>query len=209
MPKVLIIGHDGLITNMFLQRGWEVVEGHQDAPDLVQFTGGEDVSPNLYGEVAHPATFTNASRDQRESNVFLSYPDTPKAGICRGGQFLNVMNGGKMWQHVTNHTRPHLAIEPATGREFEVTSTHHQMMNPHQSGQVLLIASDDYRASYKQHMENGREKTVTNDLWDVESVFYEETKSLCFQPHPEYVPNDHECRDLYFQYLNQCFGLSA
>lgn len=209
MPKVLIVGNDPLISNMFLKRGWEVVKGHQEAPDLVQFTGGEDVSPSLYGEIEHPASFINPARDQREANVYLSYKDTPKAGICRGGQFLNVMNGGRMWQHVTNHTRTHSALDLDNGREYEVTSTHHQMMIPHESGRVLLIAAEGYTAAYKQCMEDGRENTVTNDKWDVESVFYGETKTLCFQPHPEYVGDDHECRDLYFTYLEQHLGLKA
>lgn len=203
MPKVLIVGRDFLIHKMFQERGWEVVSKTGEDPDLVQFTGGEDVSPSLYGELPHPATYSNPARDMLESVEFLRYMDTPKAGICRGGQFLNVMSGGSMWQHVDNHTQTHYAVGsniPVT----EVTSTHHQMMRPSELAKVLLV-SFPALSTYKQSAES----TTLDDGEDVEVVFYEHTSSLCFQPHPEYVKDDHPCRDLYFNLLEEYLNLKA
>ena len=37
--------------------------------DIVFFTGGEDVSPSLYGEKAHRTTFANKKRDIVEMEV--------------------------------------------------------------------------------------------------------------------------------------------
>jgi len=101
--KVLIVGGDSIIANMFSKRGWDVTTNTLDPSiDLVQFTGGEDVTPSLYGEQAHAATSCNPARDDREAKIFLSFKNkVPMAGICRGAQFLNVMNKGSMWQHVT------------------------------------------------------------------------------------------------------------
>jgi hypothetical protein len=39
---------------------------------------------------------------------------------------------------------------------------------------------------------------------DTEVVLYDEDSlSLCFQPHPEYVNPEHECQRLYFDLINQ------
>lgn len=95
MPSVFIVGHkDYDITSMFLKQGWEISTNSEEA-DLLQFTGGEDVTPALYGEGKHPTTDNNPDRDAFESDVYHYYIDKPKAGICRGGQFLNVMNGAR------------------------------------------------------------------------------------------------------------------
>ena len=125
------------------------------------------------------------------------------AGICRGAQFLNVMNGGKMWQHVTGHavSKGHIATDLVSGEEVLVTSTHHQMMIPSAHGKVLAVANV---AGHKYSYDKGEEGGVTPDI---EVVFYEDTKSLCFQPHPEYVGLDHPCQRLYFDYLEQFLGL--
>jgi len=66
----------------------------------VVFTGGADVSPFMYGEKKLSVTCNDEHRDEQEKLFFERYTKVPKVGICRGGQFLNVMNGGKMWQHV-------------------------------------------------------------------------------------------------------------
>jgi gamma-glutamyl-gamma-aminobutyrate hydrolase PuuD len=101
-PKVFVVDSDVRITRMFMANNWLVVPSAKEA-DLIQFTGGADVSPMLYGEPKHPRTYCDPNRDQHEANIFWNNIDKPKAGICRGGQFLNVMSGGSMWQDVDNH----------------------------------------------------------------------------------------------------------
>ena len=54
--KVLVVGRD-LSENMFSRRGWKVVNIlGGETPDLVQFTGGEDVDPALYKHSKHSST---------------------------------------------------------------------------------------------------------------------------------------------------------
>jgi len=203
--KVLIVGLDSQISQMFAMNGWEVTHNAlDDNISLVQFTGGEDVTPSYYGEKAHPATFSNPNRDAREAEIYLEFNGrVPMAGICRGAQFLNVMNGGKMWQHVTGHALRgvHTALDQMTGEEIMVTSTHHQMMIPSTDAIVLLTADC---STFKQGWEV-QEVGGTNP--DIEAVFYANTNSLCYQPHPEYVDIDHDCQTTYFGYIQTFFNL--
>lgn len=199
MRKVHIVGRDYAIANMFLKQGWQVVDYIDDNIDLIQFTGGEDVDPSYYGHTKHPRTYSNPRRDAAEANIYNEWVGgVPMAGICRGGQFLNVMNGGTMFQHVNNHAiaKTHEAFCLITERPIQVTSTHHQMMIPHVSGKVLLTAE---LATIKE-----TDLTVLEGVdSDTEAVYYGATQCLCFQPHPEYVSINHECQVLYFEYLNR------
>lgn len=171
--------------------------------EIVIFLGGEDVGPELYGEKRHHTTYCNMYRDRLEYEVFSKLPHKVlKVGICRGGQFLNVMNGGKMWQDVDGHRGEHSAIyinEDKIGKSFIVTSTHHQMMRPTEFGKVWVIANE---SSCKSN-DRGKETKENTKIYppDVEVVFYEDTNSLCFQPHPEFQLKS--CEELFEICLNR------
>lgn len=182
--KVKIILPTQATQKMFLNRGWELVdENDKDAKaDLICFTGGEDVSPELYQEEPHEKTYNNWKRDIKEMEIFEKYRDLPKVGICRGGQFLNVMSGGSMWQHVNNHglTGGHTMLDLLLSKKTVfVTSTHHQMMIPSKEGTVIAIA---HCATQFESKKTSRKRPK----YDTEVVWYKETMSLCYQPHPEY-----------------------
>lgn len=202
--KVYIVGGDRLIENMFRARGWEMAQDLNDA-ELVCFTGGADVSPYLYGE-KNFASNTNKNRDDLESLVYKDCVelDLPMVGICRGGQFLNVMNGGRMYQHVEGHAigGTHPIMDYSSGREIKVTSTHHQMMIPnYDTAEVVAIAN---LGGIKQKWDGVQVVTERNDL-DTEVVWYENTKSLCFQPHPEYGVKS--CEEYFFDLLKEKFDV--
>lgn len=201
-PKVAVVGRDSS-EEMFLKRGWELVSLLGGEPDLIQFTGGEDVGPALYGQKRNPHTYTNPYRDAKEVEIYKTYLGKAAfAGICRGGQLLNVLNGGSLYQHVDNHQRGHIALDIESGGEVLVSSVHHQMMIPPPEGRVLLVA----RQSSVRYVEENAIKRAENED-DVEAVFFEKTRSLCFQPHPEYHRFDHPCQDLYFHYLKHHLNL--
>lgn len=207
--KVFIAEPNPEYIKLFQDYGWEIAYSILDA-DLVQFTGGADVDPRYYGEKKHPRTYSNPDRDVREKDLFdiLLRRGTPMTGICRGGQFLNVMSGGKMYQDVSGHGRSHDAYDVNTGEVVEVTSTHHQMMRPSEDGEVILVAHEaGHRCVWDEAAETFIEMEV-NAFWDdIEAVYYRHTKSLCFQPHPEFAKK--ECKDLYFRYIHQYLGLQA
>ena len=193
-PRVYVVGGGFEYIRLMYNLGCDGAKGLDDA-DVVLFTGGEDVYPGLYGEVSMAKTNFNRIRDDKEQAIYKGALDRelPMIGICRGGQFLNVMNGGKLWQHVTCHAGNHLArieIPPFSGpdkdkrRCIEVTSTHHQMMKPTPDAIVLMTACESLERHSPSYAEVGRPK---DENLDIEAVFYEDTGCLCFQPHPEFA----------------------
>ena len=205
MRKVFIVNSSYDYERMFEAHDWMVVSDVELA-DLIQFTGGEDVHPSFYDERPHQFSFSNIHRDNYEI-PFFQYGITnsiPMAGICRGGQFLNVMNGGMMYQHVTAHTGPHNALYLPDERAVRVTSTHHQMMRPTPSGEIFLIAYNEGKKEFMPSVYDESNQIIieATDEPDVEAVFYKETKSLCFQPHPEFR-GEGELAEFYFEVLNK------
>lgn len=183
--KVHIVGGDSLVEKMFVKHKFDLVDDAGDA-DIVCFTGGEDVSPEYYKEPSLKGTYSNPDRDEFEEAIFDANPDKFFVGICRGGQFLNVLSGGRLYQDVNNHAgRTHMTYDENGKQLCEVTSTHHQMMIPHYTGRVLAYAHESTTRVRARGVFVGSPFTD-----DVEVVFYPETKDrngvLCFQPHPEY-----------------------
>ena len=204
--KVLIVESSASYVSMFLNRGHEIVASLAEA-DLVQFTGGSDVSPSLYDEEVHPYTGHSPRRDEHESDVFKEALELgiPMAGICRGSQFLNVMNGGKMFQHVDGHAiHGTHSVTTDCKRTLDVTSTHHQMIRPSPKGRVLAIANE---STFRESMFGESIKRETWPQDDTEVVFYPLTKCICFQPHPEYLTPDHPCQEYYFELLEKHLGV--
>lgn len=79
----------------------------EDANQVVEtcdgflFTGGQDVSPVLYGMKDATGTIVaSPERDKTETLLLSKALQADKAvlGICRGLQFINVFLGGTLWQ---------------------------------------------------------------------------------------------------------------
>jgi gamma-glutamyl-gamma-aminobutyrate hydrolase PuuD len=199
--NVHIIGTPLGIDELFRYFGWNVTD-NLDGADLVQFTGGADVDPTLYGEYRHATTNCTPARDKREILIYhyCIFNDKKMAGICRGGQFLNVMCGGTLWQDVDGHRGEHDATCLLKGERMKVSSTHHQMMIPKKGeGRVLMEAR---AAKRKTHMRGVSEVSCFNDAPDVEAVLYKDLKALCFQPHPEYNRKG-KMAETYFEYIDK------
>lgn len=198
---------DMQVIKLFRNRGYEIVTMHNKHKgfDGVVFTGGEDVTPFLYGDSCHQLTEYNLARDLMENALFREVPtNMPKVGICRGAQFLNVMSGGRMYQHVTGHCVPHKVMDTTDHRVFEVTSTHHQMMQPSDNGWVMLaadVATNLQTANTNFTYKLGEE----NEMDDVEAVHYYNTSSFCYQPHPEYGTASKECTDWFWEAIDFLF----
>ena len=192
-PFIFVEGNDYSIVNMFQANDWFVTKNLEEA-DLVCFQGGADVSPELYGE---PNTGSYNQWDIDFLSIVL-YNNAkrlgiPMVGICRGGQFLNVMAGGKMIQDYSGHAIAGThAIQFGPDwygwEEVQVTSTHHQVMVPGRNQELIAFGKDPREA---------------------EIVWNEKDETLSFQPHPEYVNKGHECQTLFFDLLNRFFSLEA
>jgi putative glutamine amidotransferase len=71
------------------------------ACDALVLSGGQDVSPQLYGEeLADPRWAGQLERDHWEIALYRAARrrDRPVLGICRGCQMINVAEGGTLWQ---------------------------------------------------------------------------------------------------------------
>lgn len=183
MKKVFIVNGSQMYTALFRRMGYDIANDLGDV-SLVCFTGGSDVSPELYGHTKHHSTFNDPARDQYEADIFQLCVERsiPMVGICRGGQFLNVMSGGTMYQDVSYHTRDHLITDLETGESVWVSSTHHQMMKPAEN--ALLVATGSLKGERTWWDDGVFNKDTSNE--DVEVVYYADTQALCFQPHPEF-----------------------
>ena len=206
MKTVYIVGGGPSFTHMFQENGWEVVSNRDEA-EYWQFTGGEDVSPILYGQ-GNVDSGNNPRRDTTEVAFFREGLNKNKKllGVCRGSQFLTVMSGHSLWQDVDNHAigGTHKATMLSDNSEWDVTSTHHQMM--HLDGappyELLMTAA---RTSYKYDAYGTKKQEEGDKNRDVESVFFPITKALAFQPHPEFTPKGSSCQKAYFTLINNCF----
>jgi gamma-glutamyl-gamma-aminobutyrate hydrolase PuuD len=132
------------IRKMLVQRGHKIELIRENEWDIALFPGGPDIAPMLYGENLMPCTGINWKRDLQEIQFYKSLSkNRMKVGICRGAQLLNVMSGGRMWQHVNNHVddtgKGHVVHLWGIKESFRMTSTHHQMMIP--SGDAWVIGS--------------------------------------------------------------------
>jgi GMP synthase-like glutamine amidotransferase len=150
---------------------------------LVVFTGGADVSPSLYGEEAATATHCVPRRDIYESISFQRAKtlNLPMVGICRGSQFLNVMAGGKLCQHLDGHNIWH-DMTIIGNRNFEVSSTHHQMMLPPPDAKV--IGWSTRKRSYVYLGEGNKALKPTPKI-EYEVIYWPNLRAIGMQYHPE------------------------
>lgn len=158
--------------------------------NLILFTGGEDVDPTYYHEDKGKYTSSNRRRDDIEADMFHLFKNVPKLGICRGSQFLTVMNGGKLIQHVSNHGISGTHSVTLNDKSIiEITSTHHQMMFPFSlpSDMFELIGWSTYFKSTTYLNGYNKETELPSDFLEPEIVKYPMFNSLCIQGHPEYM----------------------
>lgn len=188
MKKVYVVGNNiaygQWITNS------ELVDNIEEA-DIVVFTGGEDVDPSLYGHEKFELTFSNIKRDLEEQKEFNKIrKDQLAVGVCRGSQFLCVMNGGKLVQHCENHGMRHTHGITNGNLVYEITSTHHQMQYP------FNLKNDEYKILFYAHPSRsydyygqGISSSVVRDTEPEVVKYTVKDKPVCLaiQGHPEYM----------------------
>lgn len=126
-----------------------IVPPHADLQRLAQIadgwliTGGDDLPEELLGEPLHPeARVAHPLRIAGERALYRLFLETDKPilGICFGCQFLNVIEGGTLVQHIPDlpdaaehrNTEHPIATEADTrlrqiiGEATTVASAHHQ-----------------------------------------------------------------------------------
>lgn len=168
-------------VQLWRNAGYELVKDIESS-DIVCWLGGSDINPAIYGEKPSGTHGWNSEQDQSDIEAVKEAGNRFKIGICRGAQLLNCYpNGGSLWQHVNHHEGHHKIVDVLTEAEYEVNSIHHQQMRPADDGEVIAFGNE---ATVKQ-----REGAVwhkgDSDEPDIEAVWYERTKCLLVQWHPE------------------------
>lgn len=198
--EVWVVGGDRSFNWLFASGGAIAAKKIEDA-DFVLFTGGADVSPEYYNQTKGARTrFTDPERDKREKETF-EYCDTlgiPMIGVCRGAQFLHVMNEGELYQDVTGHLGDHMMIDlTKPDVTIRISSTHHQALKFNDRMELIGIAPQGVAKRREFGPFNSFEKkdvlivegptdlAKADVLPQVEACFYENTMSLCVQGHPE------------------------
>ena len=167
---------------------------------LVFFTGGSDVDPGLYGHERAAKTYTNPFRDYIERQIFdlAATHNIPMAGVCRGLQWLTVMDGGYMIQHTTDHAvlREH-GVHTYRKTAFPVNSYHHQMVMPRENAYIVCVSP---RLSRMYIVGNNR-PWKEGPVQEVESAYFPDIKAFGVQWHPEMLKENHPARQFFTEHL--------
>jgi gamma-glutamyl-gamma-aminobutyrate hydrolase PuuD len=169
---------------------------------LVMFTGGEDVHPCFYrGKDSSNVCATNFLRDAAERDIFrfCKAHNIKMTGICRGFQFLNVMAGGFMYQHITGHAGVfHEAYFPYDRGIRKVTSTHHQLVG---------LASDSIpiawsRSKLSKIYIGPYGHRVDPPAYEMEAAIFPNINAMGVQYHPEMLRKEDPCRIHYSEMIS-------
>jgi len=175
---------------------------HPKEVSLVLFTGGEDVHPNFYGGTDRMNVCgTNKRRDVFEWSIFefCKKHDIKMTGICRGFQFLNVMAGGFMYQHINGHAGAlHDAYFPYDGNVREVTSTHHQLVGL-PNGSIPIAWSRPKRSKIYIGPYGHR---VNPPAYEMEAAVFPNINAMGVQYHPEMLRKNDPCRVHYGEMIS-------
>lgn len=173
--------------------------------DLVIFSGGSDVNPELYNHRRLPNTYIDPARDEADIALYKLCVDNgiPMLGICRGAQFLWVMQGGTLYQDLDNHNdgEHEITCYPLKKR-YLASSVHHQACFPTGLPGFRLIASADISMTREAatHVSSG--KAIEYEIYS-----FEEKGILGIQGHPEY-PGWPEYSKMCLDLINECIVLS-
>lgn len=192
MKKVYVVGNSVYYAEWI--NNYILVDNLEDA-DIVLFTGGEDVDPDMYDKECHHTTFCNPARDHYEAEIFDKVkPNQVCLGICRGSQFLCVMNGGILVQNCDNHAIGYTHGITNGNVSYDITSTHHQMQYPFVLDSKyydLLYTSNDLRS--RCYEGDGVQGDIIRAKGEPEVVLYHRPnapKCLAIQGHPEMMHDD-------------------
>ena len=192
MPRKILVVDHGLSYGKAIEGMGElttdVVEftNNPKSFSLVLFTGGADVDPSYYGETS-PENYcvSHPQRDEKEALLWGEAVENKIkcAGICRGLQFLNVMNGGRMMHHIDRHEGGafHDFETPQPMKPIRVNSLHHQMIIPGKHCHVIGWNPVRDATIYV----GDRDEPVEWPGPEIEAAYWPRTGNAGVQYHPE------------------------
>ncbi len=175
-----------LLAHLQTEDEWREALSHVDGLVL---SGGDDLTPSLYGQAPHPSVDLLPERKQASDLALMNVlfeRRTPALGICYGAQLLSVWRGGTLVQDIptavgtsvahAKGARHDVEIDPSSrvGRilgvaRVPVLSWHHQSVDSPGKGVRVAARSGD---------------GVVEAVEDGEHPFF-----LAVQWHPERMPD--------------------
>ncbi len=170
-----------------------------DKVDGVLFSGGGDIHAKFFNEELDiNASSVNEIRDEFEIRLCKEAlkRDMPLLCICRGIQILNVVNGGKIIQHIENHNSDTTILMHNIDivensyfhniydkKSFKVNSIHHQAIkNVSDNVEILAKCKDT-----------------------IEAIKFRDKKFvLGVQYHPERIYDNIESKILFDNFIKAC-----
>lgn len=193
---------------------------NMEEADVCVLTGGEDISPTLYGEEVGVNTYlylkkgeTLPARDQMEVEEYKKVIelDIPIWGTCRGAQLLSAMAGGKLIQDMVHYGSHKIYFYD---KEYECTSNslHHQMQYPYNMSKdnYKILAHSHGQSTYyldgsnkPMHMPEIIYKAgAQRIIKEPEFVYYPKIKGLGIQGHPEMMSDRSDMVQVCHAFLN-------
>lgn len=186
-------------------------DGFKNADAFVLW-GGQDIHPSYYGQKRGPNSQAWESPTERDiwewqAMKYCRTNNIPMIGICRGAQFLCAFAGGKLIQHVNNHTGGDHPVVCDDGDVFEVTSCHHQMLDITGTQGELLAWTPENRSSVyygegAHTPEHLKPALVAGTFQEPEIVYFPEINALAIQGHPEWAKRDSAFVKKCLSYIN-------
>ena len=174
--------------------------------------GGEDISSSWYKQkgIHTRATDTPSKRDVLEVGLAKEArkQGIPILGICRGAQLICALDGGSLWQHVSNHTHEDHAIVFTDEMYPIVTgnSCHHQMMIPLQMSRNLVLATTKKALSPLKYKDSFDPVEDLNP--EPEIVWFGDWRCVAVQGHPEWMDRGSEFNNVLRDIIDRYMGVT-
>lgn len=184
-----------------------------DMCDGFLFTGGQDISPSLYGETAiAQCGEACAARDcfEKELLRLAVEEDKPVFGICRGIQFMNAALGGTLWQD--------LPLQYGTGVEHHMSPPYerevHKVTLAKNSPLYALLGQESFGVN-SYHHQAVKElapclcETARSEDGLTEGVYYPGKRFIwAVQWHPELsFKTDEKSRKIFKCFIDSCLSV--
>ncbi|WMS86742.1 gamma-glutamyl-gamma-aminobutyrate hydrolase family protein [Pleionea litopenaei] len=155
--------------------------------DGVVISGGDDIHPQLYGDVENARSRYDPERDELEIKVLKKAlrDQLPILGICRGSQLLNIVAKGSLYSDI----RPMRKLTPNQYVPWPVKEV--KVTNDSQLGQCVAPKVLAVNSLHHQAIKNlGDDLVVTARDADgfIQAIEHRDKFIVGVQWHPEYLP---------------------
>ena len=205
-----IIQAGGVPVILPLTNEIELLRSALNRCDGLLLTGGQDVSPLLYGETQIQETRCFPLKDQEEISLLdmALAEKLPVLGICRGLQLLNVYKGGTLYQDLPTQHPSNTRHQQNPPYDRPCHSNHIVRPGPlYELFQKETIAVNSYHHQAIRTLGQGLEPMAVSEDGIVEAVYMPAMHfAWAVQWHPEFALNAAESIKLFAALIAACEG---